>query len=260
MTSFAEVTTRFLTVLHHEDYRVSGLCTAAAEVLSIERAAISIDEQDAGLQAWCATDRTAATIEQVQAMLGEGPGVTAIDDSSPVLVPDLSVDNHRWPGFLSVLAGQNITGSMFALPLQLGVVQLGVLDLYCAEPGDLDRHTLAAGLHVADLVATLLLTGSPRGNRDTEGRIREVTPLRDLLLTDQPATEGVGSRFEWWWQAGASNRDIHQAAGMVIAQTGASARDAYALLRGYAYAEGLSLTEVAERVVARRLRFGPENR
>ncbi|MGW0247148.1 GAF and ANTAR domain-containing protein [Nocardia goodfellowii] len=261
MSAFAEVTTRFLTVLQQGDYRMSELCTAAAEVLSIERAAIAIDELDAGLQAWCATDSTAAAIEEVQAALGEGPGVTAIEDSSPVLVRDLRADNQRWPAFLGVLADRRINGSMLALPLQLGVVRLGVLDLYCARPRDLDRNTVAAGLHVADLVTTLLLSGSPRSGggpaRDTEERVCEVTPLRDLLLTDQ-ATEPAGG-FEWWWQAGAVNRAIHQAAGMVIAQAGASARGAYALLRGYAYGQGLSLTEVAERVVARRLRFGPEN-
>ncbi|MEU8898944.1 GAF and ANTAR domain-containing protein [Nocardia sp. NPDC048505] len=255
MGPFEQVTSRFLAALHHDGNEIEGLCNAATEVLSVPRAAISVDADEAGLQTWCASDEIAAAVEELQATLGEGPGVSAIRHSAPVLVPDLSLKSQRWPGFLSAVADKGITGGMYALPLHLGSVRLGVLDVYGSEPGDLDRSTLAAGLHVADLITTLLLSGGPQYDarradspRPLDGTLR----LKDLETTD--------SVEEWWWEASTTaGRDIHQAAGMVIAQAGTSARDAYALLRAYAYAEGLSLTEVAERVVRRQLRFGPEN-
>ncbi|GAB2640486.1 GAF and ANTAR domain-containing protein [Nocardia goodfellowii] len=266
MTSFDQVTTQFLSALHHDGNRVGGLCVAAAEVLAVERAAIAVDEADAGMQVWCASDEVAAEVEEMQAMLGEGPGITAISEGTPVLVSDLGADGDRWPNFLSAVADKGITGAMFALPLHLGAIRLGVLDIYCARPGVLPRRTLAAGLHVADLVTTLLLSGGPRsdGNTDDPVRIDGAAALRDLAATEAAAhTDGgpdhADRTEEWWWEASTTSRDIHQAAGMVIAQAGITARDAYALLRGYAYAEGLSLTEVAERVVRRQLRFGPEN-
>ncbi|MEV0245573.1 GAF and ANTAR domain-containing protein [Nocardia sp. NPDC050712] len=257
MSSFDQLTSQFLSVLYHDGNRVGGLCTAAATVLSVQRAAISVDEEDAGLQVWCASDKVAADVEEVQAMLGEGPGISAIQDSAPVLVADLAARSQRWPGFLSAVADKGISGAMFALPLSLGAVRLGVLDIYCSQPGELDRRTLAAGLHVADLVTTLLLSGGPRteGHAERDLRRLEDTPV---LRGDYPAADGSGPGEEWWWEASTTSRDIHQAAGMVIAQAGTTARDAYALLRGHAYAEGLSLTEVADLVVRRQLRFGPE--
>ncbi|WP_194815001.1 GAF and ANTAR domain-containing protein [Nocardia sp. XZ_19_385] len=261
MTSFDQLTTEFLSALYHDGNRVDGLCTAAAEVLSMQRAAIAIDEADAGLQVWCASDKVAADVEALQSMLGEGPGVSAIRDSVPVLVPDLAADDPRWPGFLSAVADKDITGAMYALPLHLGAIRLGVLDIYCAQPGPLERRTLAAGLHVADLVTTLLLSGGPRVDDADwpKGRIHAGGNGQE------PGTDGAGpsgdldGAEQWWWEAATNTRDIHQAAGMVIAQTGSTARDAYALLRGYAFAEELSMTEVATRVVRRQLRFGPEN-
>ena len=48
---------------------------------------------------------------------------------------------------------------------------------------------------------------------------------------------------------------VHQASGMVAAQLGASIAEGLIRLRAYAFANDRTLTEVAEAVVARRLRF-----
>jgi len=61
-----------------------------------------------------------------------------------------------------------------------------------------------------------------------------------------------------WWGQSSDARTIHQATGMVVAQLGVSAREAYVRLQGHAFANGTLLGEVAEEVVARRLRL-PSN-
>jgi hypothetical protein len=48
---------------------------------------------------------------------------------------------------------------------------------------------------------------------------------------------------------------VHQAAGMVAVQLGISVADALVRLRAFAFADGRPVQEVAEDVVARRLRF-----
>jgi hypothetical protein len=48
---------------------------------------------------------------------------------------------------------------------------------------------------------------------------------------------------------------VHHAAGMVSVQAAVPVDDALALLRAYAFAEGLRLGHVAAEVVSRRLRF-----
>jgi AmiR/NasT family two-component response regulator len=52
--------------------------------------------------------------------------------------------------------------------------------------------------------------------------------------------------------------EIHQAAGMVLAQLGVSAIDALARMRAYAFVEQRLLSEVAHDVVSRVLRFTPD--
>jgi AmiR/NasT family two-component response regulator len=51
---------------------------------------------------------------------------------------------------------------------------------------------------------------------------------------------------------------IHQATGFVIAQLGVPAEEAELLIRASAFAEGRSMREIAEELVARRRRFTVE--
>ena len=58
------------------------------------------------------------------------------------------------------------------------------------------------------------------------------------------------------WSAQAQ---VHQAAGMVIAQLGVGPEDALALLRAHAFADGASMAVFARAVVERRLDFSIED-
>ena len=117
-------------------------------------------------------------------------------------------------------------GAVFALPLQWGTIDLGVLDLYRSAPGSLSRTQMLDALSAADAAALILLG----------------------LRTD-PGDE------QSWDRSWSSRAEIHQATGMVLAQLGISAADAFARLRAHAFAEQRLLGDVARDVVARRLRF-----
>jgi hypothetical protein len=54
-----------------------------------------------------------------------------------------------------------------------------------------------------------------------------------------------------------SRREIHQATGMVLAQSGATAAESLLLLRAYAFAHDLTLKATADAVLAGRLSFDP---
>ena len=56
------------------------------------------------------------------------------------------------------------------------------------------------------------------------------------------------------------NMTVHQAAGMVMGQLDCSIEEAMVRLRGAAFAESLSLTDLATDVVNGRRRFHKENR
>ena len=129
-------------------------------------------------------------------------------------------------------AAQAGVRAVFALPLQVGAIRLGVLDLYRAQPGDLDREQLADALVLADTACALLLDAAQRDRSRPDGH--------------------------WPEQAGPQHPEVHQATGMIIVQLGVTAAVALIRLRAYAYAHDRRLRDVAGDVVARRLRFHPD--
>lgn len=173
-----------------------------------------------------ASDPVADEIEELATTLGEGPGVEALADG-PVLAADLggTSSRARWPVFAPAAVALGVR-AVFALPLQVGGIHLGVLDLYRRAPGPLEREQFADVLLLADTMCALLL--------------------------DAGATSGDGRCPE---EIGLQHPEVHQATGMMIAQIGVSAAIALVRLRAHAYAHDRRLRDVAADVVARRLRF-----
>ena len=88
----------------------------------------------------CATDEVSARIEDLQFTLGEGVCVDAVQAGVPVLVGDLNdpgdIVTERWPTFMEGAARAGVR-AVFAFPLRIGAITVGVLDLYRDRPGDL---------------------------------------------------------------------------------------------------------------------------
>jgi hypothetical protein len=76
-----------------------------------------------------------AAMEDLRQTLGEGPCFDASRDGRPVLEPDLARSGGmaRWPGFGPAAVEAGIA-AIFAFPLQIGAIRLGVLDLYRDTP------------------------------------------------------------------------------------------------------------------------------
>lgn len=182
-----------------------------------------------------ATDRVAGELEEWQLAFGQGPCVDAFADGGPVLVVDLhsAYYSARWPAFTPAALDSGAR-AVFALPMQVGAIRLGVLDLYRTRPGPLSPHELADALAFADTVGMLLLHEAAGTQPDTA----------DLAWQRDDPT--------------AHQAQVHQATGMILVQLGVSAEAAFARLRAYAYAHDRRLGDVARDVVERRLRFEPD--
>jgi len=205
------------------------LCLCCVEVLPVDRAAVTISVTATAWEPLSATDDTAARIEAKQSITGEGPAVDAMTRGGPVLVDDLAAEFDRWPG-LSAALGSDARGAMFAFPLQIGAIAVGVLDLYRVKPIPLQPNDMTAMLAVADIVTMVLLSRTP--------------PI-----------EGVSSASDVWWTPSPTSREVHQATGMVVAQLAIPPNVAYLRLRAYAFTHDQPLTEVAREVIERKLRF-----
>ena len=187
-----------------------------------------------------ATDPTADRLEDLQFALGEGACIEAAVSGRPVLVSDLHHDTttERWPVFAAAVAEQTDVSALFALPLQLGTINLGVIDLYRTSAGPMQGPELRDVLAAVD-AATLMLLGA-QFRTDPEGR----------------SDHGPGGGDPASWDVRSDGRaEVHQATGMLVVQLGVPARDAFVRLRAYAFAHQCPLSEVARDVVARRLVF-----
>jgi hypothetical protein len=206
------------------------ICRACVDGLDIDGAAVSLLTGSVSRETLWATDATAELLEDLQFTLNEGACMEAAATGDPVFVPDLhhATDTARWPVFAAAVADQTSVRALFALPLQWGTVNLGVVDLYRATPGALTDVQRRDALSAVDTAASMLL-----GQRTDPG----------------------GGAGGWFDHAVGHRAEVHQATGMVLAQLSISATDALARLRGHAFATERLLIDVARDVVDRRLVF-----
>lgn len=213
---------------HGGPVAVEHVGAAVISAAGVDSAAVAVVLSATPRETMYASDRVASELEELTLTLGEGPGVDAFA-GGPALVADLMAPEclARWPVFAPAAAHLGVR-AVFALPLQVGGIRLGVMDLSRARPGELDREQLADALVLADTARALLLDAQRDPTR-ADGR--------------------------WPEQAGLQHPEVHQATGMIIVQLGVSGAAALIRLRAYAYAHDRRLRDVAGDVVARRLRF-----
>ncbi|MGW0247095.1 ANTAR domain-containing protein [Nocardia goodfellowii] len=222
MADIDQLTERFSSALRLGGGDISAACQACLHVLPVRGAAILIGERHLGLWPWSVVGEDAARIESLQAVAAAGPAVYAFATGVPVPLPDLTTPCPRWPEFVAAMTREKIAGAMISVPLRLGMARIGTLDLFDPDPGMAAPPTISAARRLADLLTAQLISAHSAGLPGW------LTPPRESVL-------------------------IHQAAGMVIDHLHVGAPDAYAWLRSLAARQGLSLSEVAERIIERRL-------
>jgi hypothetical protein len=209
------------------------VCAVAVAVGGVDAAAITVMLAATPRETLYTSGRLAADLEDITLTLGEGPAVDASAGGGPALAADLAgVDCLiRWPAFspAAVRAGAR---AVFALPLQVGGVRLGVLVLCRAGAGGLAPQQLTDVLILADTACALMLDTA-------SGTIR---------------AHGQGPE-----PIGLQHPEVHQATGMITVQLGVDVATALVRLRAYAYTQDRQLSDVAGDVVARRLRFTPDH-
>jgi hypothetical protein len=205
------------------------LCHVSAEVTAMTGAGIMLMSGDVPHGSVCTTDKVSAAIEDLQYALGEGPCVDAYHQGQPVLEADLEHPARlRWMAFTgpAVIAGAR---AVFGFPLRVGAVRLGALNLYRDQPGSLSDDQHADALVMADVAAQAVLM------------------FQAHAAPGQVAAElEVGADFHYV---------VHQAAGMVAVQLDVTVGQALIRLRAHAFGNDRPLSQVAQDVVARTLRF-----
>jgi hypothetical protein len=208
------------------------ICAAAAAGINVDGAGLTVMVGPTRREVVHATDRVADQLEEFQLTFGQGPCMDAFDHG-PVLADELEAPGYlaRWPAFTPAAIGAGAR-AVFALPLRVGAIRLGVIDFYRARPGGLAHGGLADALAFADAATTILLDGVDGGGPE----------LKSIWPDGQAGDPAV----------------VHQATGMISVQLGVRVDVAFARLRAYAFAHDRRLRDVARDVVERRLRFEPD--
>lgn len=200
------------------------LCRTLTTELAVTGVAVNLMSTSGTLGVMAASSDRSRDVDELQFATGEGPCHDAYAARRPVLTPDLrSVAHGRWPGFSSAALESGVD-AVFAFPLQVGAVVLGVLDVYAEQPGSLSRDHVAAALTCAQLATEILLDGdlvSAGGRTDSD--------LSTVL--DQRA-------------------EIYQAQGMVVVDLHVDLAEALSRMRAHAFGNEMPLIDVARDIIA----------
>jgi hypothetical protein len=198
----------------------ASLAAACVRSLSVTGVGLALmtDDGPAGIVA--ATDGAARELEELQFTLGEGPCVDASGTGRPVLQPDLAATAPlRWPAFAGGALEAGVR-AVFAFPLRVGAIRVGVLDLYRDRAGPLSADELTEALSFAD-AATLVLLDAQAGSP---------------VLVPVPVLD--------------DRAEVHQATGVVSVQAAVGLAEALVLLRARAFADPQPLGDLARKVLA----------
>lgn len=204
------------------------LCLASRDLAGADAAALTVAMGASDRVTLFASDDVAARLEDLQEVLGEGPGHTASSSGRLEVCSVADEESTAWPDFADAALRLVGPATVYAVPMRPRHAVFGVLSLYQVTRPDaplaLDDSTL---VRLAAATATAV--------------------VRDPAGADDELEGGP-------WQ---SRSPIHQATGMVVAQLGLVPDDALAVLKAHAYAGDTTLADVADRVLDRTLRFQP---
>lgn len=180
------------------------------------------------------SDPLAEQLDDVQYGAGEGPGVDAIATGRPVEMPDIDAGD-RWPTWRA-RARDNGVRKALAVPLTAGDTTLGALNTYSTSPVPFTAADRDAAEKFAAKAAHALAVAT---------RLSESTEVAHHLET---ALTARGT--------------IDQATGILMARERCTSDEALDLLRTSAQRHGVSVLDIAEKLVrdtARPGHAGPDS-
>ncbi|GAA3082072.1 GAF domain-containing protein [Streptomyces rectiviolaceus] len=211
-------------------YRGAGMpllpLTACTGLLGLDGLAFTLAPGGRGAELLQHSGLLSGALEDLQRVQGQGPTPEAAKQSAMVLIPDVAaVATDRWPGLPGPLTDLGIA-AVFALPLRIGVITLGVLTGHRTTPGPPADGQLADSLALANALAGLLINLAARPG---------ATGFLDVQIGDLYFAE------------------VHQATGYLATELDVPPAQALIRLRSHAFTHGLPLLATARAVLHHQL-------
>jgi len=205
---------------------LQSVCRATTRNLGVLGAVINLMTPAGPDSVVASSDELSRRVGELPFTAGEGPCLDAFVQGCPVLIPDLEATARvRWAGYASSALGLGVR-AVFSIPLHVGAVKLGVLDVYADRAGVLAEEEMAMMLSFATIGTEMLLDHQGTAVLDTlDGRL-------DVALDHRA--------------------EVHQAQGMVMIDLGVDLAEALVRMRAHAFTRDLALIEVARDIIAGR--------
>ena len=194
-----------------------------ALLLGVSGAAIAVVSESGHRGVLCSSNVAAASLEDLQLTLGEGPGIDAHQLGVPVTDADLaSPGSSRWVAFCAPAVDAG-AAAVFAFPLRLGGIRLGTLTFNHDHAGRLSDDQYTEALFMVGIVTQSVLAIQAKARPGTVAG-----PLQALV------DDGA---------------EIHQAAGMLAVRLEVGVGEALVRLRALAYAQDRSVADLSHDVI-----------
>jgi GAF domain-containing protein len=202
------------------------LVHSCVDLLDVDAAGILLLNQDQRLEVAASSDSAARYMELFQIQCRSGPCVEVVRTGRPIMVTNRAELERRWSVFAKATARVGFSG-VYAVPMRVQDETIGALNLFSTRPagiGDLDAEVTRGLAHAA-----------------TIGIMQQRSITRATLLAEQ-------------LQLALNTRTaVEQAKGIVSEYAGVDVAAAFEAIRGFARSHRVTLSSVAERLVARTL-------
>jgi GAF domain-containing protein len=197
------------------------LVDRAVELFDAAAGAIHLVNEEGSLEVAASTSERSEFIGLLQLDAGEGPCITAVTTGELVTSENVGILTERWPRFAAVSTERGYPG-VHAIPLRLRDDVIGSLNLFRESEGALNSADAQAGQALAD-VATI--------------SVLQQRSLETATVTAQQLQRALDNKVV-----------IEQAKGYVARALGVDMETARELLRRYARANQIRLSDVAAAV------------
>jgi transcriptional regulator with GAF, ATPase, and Fis domain len=204
-------------------HRLTDECV---QILPVDAAGLLLSDQRGTLQLVSSSTEQARLLELFQLQAEQGPCLDCFRTSQQVTVPDLALEDSRWPRFVARASTAGYA-AVHAVPLRLRDETIGALNLFNEHAGALESDALRIGQALADIATISIL--------------QERAVHRNDVLVEQ-LQRALSSRII-----------IEQAKGVIAERIQVDVPQAFNTLRGYARRHRRKLTEVATEVVEGKL-------
>jgi GAF domain-containing protein len=204
------------------------LVEECTRILDTQAGGLLLADAAGVLQLIASTSEEAQLVELFQLAADQGPCLDTFRTGIPVTVGDIELSSELWPEFAQVALTEGFR-SVHSTPLRLRGQIIGTMNLFSLHVGELRSEDISVAQALAD-VATI-------------GILQERT-VRSANLVAEQLQHALDSRIL-----------IEQAKGVLASSEGMTMDEAFSAMRTHARNGSITLRQVAEDVIARRLKL-----